>query len=122
MPNADNSFSKDFRLLSASDFLYLKKNAKSISHKWVRFYFKPSQVNSKNSRIGIAVTKKVGKANKRNFLKRLTRDFFRNSPYKFLGSDILVLVSPRISSCSDPKAALLESLNFCFEQINNPSL
>jgi ribonuclease P protein component len=118
MAEADNSFSKDYRLLSASDFSYLRKDSQSVSHKWVRLYYKKSKTNSSHSRIGIAVTKKVGKANKRNLCKRVIRDYFRNSSYKELGLDVLVLVSPRLFQRDhDHKAALRSSLEFCFNSL-----
>jgi len=45
------------------------------------------------SRIGITVTKKYGKAHKRNRMKRLVREFFRlNKPLFKQGYDFLIIV------------------------------
>jgi len=123
MPTADSSFDKSYRLLSADDFSYLRKDSKNFSHKWLRVYYKPSRINSSKSRIGISVTKKVGKANKRNFCKRLIREFFRNSDFRDLGLDMLVLVSPRLLKQSDnPQNDLRSALEFSFKQIYKRTL
>lgn len=112
-------FDKSFRLLSASDFSYLKKNSESFSSRWTRIYFKKSRINSQNSRIGISVTKKVGKANKRSICKRVIRETFRVSPYKFLGIDMLVIVSPRLfQNSNDPKKDLKSALEYSFKKIS----
>lgn len=88
---ADSGFEKKFRLLSASDFRELKVGSSSYKKASLIIYYKKNSFNQ--SRIGIAVPKKIGKAHDRNRLKRLIREFFRTSDYKFLGYDILIVVS-----------------------------
>jgi len=88
---ADCGFEKKFRLLSASDFSELKVGSLSFKKPSVIIYFKKNSLNL--SRIGLSVPKKMGRANKRNRLKRIIRETFRQSPYKFLGYDILFVVS-----------------------------
>jgi ribonuclease P protein component len=123
MPAADNGFDKSYRLLSADDFSYLRKDSKNFNHKWMRVYYKPSRINSSKSRIGISVTKKVGKANIRNLCKRQVREFFRSSDYKELGLDLLVLVSPRLFKQSEnPVLDLSKALDFSFSQIYKRTL
>ncbi len=119
MPTADNGFDKSYRLLSAEDFSYLRKDSKNFSNKWMRVYYKPSKINSSKTRIGITVTKKVGKANKRSICKRTIREFFRQSEYKSLGLDMLVLVSPRLfKNSKDVKGDLNSALNHSFSNID----
>lgn len=89
-------FGKELRLLNKSDFNYLKTESKTLSTKWLRIYFKPSKNSDSNSRIGLAVSKKVGNAVKRNIVKRVVRETFRNSPYRTNGLDILFIASPNI--------------------------
>ena len=88
---ADSRFEKHFRLLSAKDFSELKIQSLIYKRPALIVYFKKNQFNQ--TRIGISVPKKIGKAHIRNRLKRLIREFFRNSPHKYLGFDILFVVS-----------------------------
>lgn len=88
---ADNKFEKKFRLLSASDFEELKVGSSSYKKASLIVYYKKNSFNL--SRIGLSVPKKIGKSHDRNRLKRLIREFYRVSPYKFLGYDILFVVS-----------------------------
>lgn len=118
MESVDSSFDKASRLLSTEDFSYLRKNSKIITDRWLRIYYKPSRINSETSRIGFSVTKKVGKANKRNLCKRIIREFFRISPYRHGGKDIMVVVSNRLFKQSeDPKKDLNLSLERAFAKL-----
>lgn len=109
----DNGFPKKFRLLSAEDFKFLRTGSKSMTTPWMRAYSKTSRNSQKETRIGISVSRKVGRANLRNRLKRLIREYFRVSNYKYLSKDILVIVSPRlckkITRLKDAENALIES-------------
>lgn len=92
---ADKSFDKSSRLLSAKDFSYLKSNSTRIKNKYLLAYHKTSQIiDNDQTRLGLAVSKKVGNAVIRNRTKRVMRDLFRNSDSRFLGKDVLIIVSP----------------------------
>lgn len=91
MPVADSRFEKIFRLLSASDFSQLKVDSLSFKRPSLIIYYKKNSFTQ--TRIGLSVPKKIGKSHDRNRLKRLIREFFRQSSYKFLGCDILFVVS-----------------------------
>jgi ribonuclease P protein component len=88
---ADSRFEKKFRLLSARDFSELKVDSSSFKKPSLIIYYKKIAFNK--TRIGLSVPKKIGKAHDRNRLKRLIREFFRQSEYKFLNCDILFVVS-----------------------------
>lgn len=117
----NNSFEKSHRLLKACDFLYLKTECSTLSRPWVRAFFKSSRVSETKTRIGFAVSKKVGKANKRNRLKRLMRESFRTSKFKNLGLDLLIVVSPGLyKKIDDPIRAekyLLNSFNLLLNDV-----
>lgn len=124
---ADSSFSKDYRLLSARDFSYLRKGSKSVKNKWLKAYFKPSAIKAgsstpKKSRIGISASKKVGKANIRNLCKRQIRETFRVSDFRESGLDVLIIVSPylfkNIPDKSESKEALSSAVNHIFKLIS----
>lgn len=58
--------------------------------------FKPSRCSLGHARLGLSISKKVGKAYRRNRLKRLSREFFRHSELSLLPLDLLVVVSSRL--------------------------
>jgi ribonuclease P protein component len=113
---AESGFEKKFRLLSASDFSALKVDSLSYKRPSLIIYYKKNSFNQ--SRIGISVPKKIGKAHDRNRLKRLIREYFRQSPYKFLGADILFVVSWNRQLQTEPQQvkeqALLKNLEEFF--------
>jgi len=102
------SFGKQYRLRSSGDFEYLKTDCKQLSTKFVKAYFKPTKENEIHSRIGISVSKKVGKAKTRNIFKREIRETFRVSKLRERGLDLLFVVSPRLTKYfpSDRQAKL----------------
>ena len=75
----------------------MRKGAFCFDSPYFRFYYKKSLIDSDNGRLGLVVSRKVGKAHDRNYLKRSLREDFRKSTLKTCGQDILVIVSPRIS-------------------------
>ena len=118
---ADCRYEKKFRLLSASDFSKLKVDSLSYKKPSLIVYFKKNPYHQ--SRIGLSVPKKLGKAHDRNRLKRIIRDYFRKSQYKFLGSDILFVVSWNKSIISEDVAVkervLLKNLEEFFIHLKN---
>lgn len=118
---ADFGFEKKFRLLSARDFEELKVGSSSYKKAALIVYYKKNSFNQ--SRIGLSVPKKIGKSHDRNRLKRLMREFFRTSEYKFLGTDILLVVSwsrnliPQNSQAKEEM--LLKNLNEFFHYLND---
>lgn len=116
---ADCRFEKKFRLLSASDFSDLKVDSLSFKKPSVIIYFKKNSFNL--TRIGISVPKRLGKAHDRNRLKRLIREFYRQSPYRFLGFDILFVVSWNhslsLKSTEEKEATLLKNMEDFFVHV-----
>lgn len=76
-------FSKADRLLKRSEFIELSKFGKKIKNKQFIVIYSPSRVN--RTRLGITVSKKVGKAAERNRIKRQTREFFRLNRHNISG-------------------------------------
>ncbi len=121
---ADCGFEKKFRLLSARDFEELKVGSSSYKKAALIIYYKKNSFNQ--SRIGLSVPKKIGKSHDRNRLKRLLREFFRTSPYKFLGYDILLVVSWSRNLLPEPtevkETTLLKNLNEYFNFLEDLKL
>jgi ribonuclease P protein component len=68
-------FTKRDRLLKRSDFLTLSSNGTKVYNK--HFVLIYSNNEKRESRLGITVTKRVGKSVVRNRIKRYCREFFR---------------------------------------------
>ena len=69
------SFPKATRILKRPEFIRLSKSGAKIQNR--HFIFLYSRSNREYSRIGITVSRKVGKAVLRNRIKRLVREHFR---------------------------------------------
>lgn len=105
---ADRRFEKTFRLLSVRDFSELKVDSYSFKKPSLIIYYKSNPFNQ--TRIGLSVPKKIGKAHDRNRLKRILRESFRISNYKFLGFDVLIVVSWNRTIISESQHYKEESL------------
>jgi len=118
-----NSFGKQYRLLSSGDFDYLKTGCSNLNTKFVRAYYKPGKSSDSSTRIGISVSKKVGKAKIRNKFKRQIREQFRVSNLKNRGLDVLFVVSPRVTSSfpddKDAEKELKKSIYGLLQKLNN---
>ncbi|MBI5299665.1 MAG: ribonuclease P protein component [Deltaproteobacteria bacterium] len=51
-----------------------------------------------NRRLGIVVSKKVAKANRRNLIKRIVREYFRLHPSLFPLGDVVVIANPVVGA------------------------
>jgi ribonuclease P protein component len=70
-----NRFKKTDRILKRSDFLAVSLKGSKVYNKYFILIHLPNE--HKNNRLGITVTKRVGKSVERNKIKRYCREFFR---------------------------------------------
>ena len=89
------TFPPSSRLLSKEDFLGLRSGATKIYGVGLWAYVKKRKEGS-GSRIGISVSKKVGNAVHRNYLKRVLRETFRLFSHELGSWDILIVVNPKL--------------------------
>lgn len=90
----DNSFPKQIRLLNKSDFANLRsRNTRKLFLKTIKLIYQPNDLS--HGRLGFAVSRKVGKANVRNLLKRNLREWFRQSSIKDKPFDMMIIVHPK---------------------------
>ena len=69
------TFIKADRLRKRPEFVYLSKAGRRVQNAYFIILFAPGQ--HRRSRLGVTVTKRVGKAVTRNRIKRLFREFYR---------------------------------------------
>jgi ribonuclease P protein component len=74
-------FSKAQRLLKRSEYVHLSKEGRKISGKV--FWASVAEGRAGQTRLGITVTKRVGKAYQRNRIKRVIREYFRLNKHRF---------------------------------------
>lgn len=100
-------FSKNYRIQKNNDFKQLRFKGKKISNRYLYAYYRQNEFN--NTRIAISVSRRVGNAVFRNKIKRSIRELFRNSKYKEINNDVLLIVDPSVKKIP-PKLLKLELL------------
>lgn len=83
-------FLKSERLLKRTDFCAVRNSGKKRSSRNLFIEWKDSE----KRRIGITVGRRVGKANVRNRIKRVAREFFRLNKELFPVADITITARP----------------------------
>ncbi len=92
--NQRKKFFNSFRLKKRREFERVYKNGRRCWNKTFVIYVLPNRINI--TRLGLTVSKKVGKSVKRNRVKRLIRESFRLSQEQIMpGYDIVVVAQPR---------------------------
>ncbi|MFW6146954.1 MAG: ribonuclease P protein component [Thermodesulfobacteriota bacterium] len=84
------SLTKKERILKRSDFININRHGRRIRTQNFTLIEQPN--GGDITRLGITVSKKVGNSVKRNRLKRLIREFFRNHKHQIpTGYDIVII-------------------------------
>ncbi len=104
------SFTKADRILKRSEFINLSKTGKKLQDRFFVITFATGQFD--NSRLGVTVTKRVGSSVKRNWIKRLSREYFRLNRHYLKGLwDINIIAKKQAAGLrSDRIFASLENL------------
>ena len=109
------SFSKEDRLLNRSHFLRLAKDGRRVHAK--HFLITYCGNRSERSRLGVTVSKKVGKAVKRNRIKRLVREYFRLHRDKLPGTVDLNIIAKK-GAADLPSRQVNQSLEGLFRKLS----
>lgn len=113
----DCSFDKESRLLNSIDFNYLRENSKSCGNKLFRLYYKNSRKDLNKARLGLSVSKKAGKAHRRNLIKRIIRENFRTHHLRELPVDVIVIASFHLKNDLIQKDEIDKHIKDCFDRL-----
>jgi ribonuclease P protein component len=94
-------FPKECRLLKPSDFSYFKSQSGAFRSVFFLALYKSSREDLPFSRLGLSVTKKFGKAHRRNRAKRVLRECFRSSMLRKFPIDILFILNKKNDQLSE---------------------
>jgi ribonuclease P protein component len=109
------SLTKADRILKRSEFIVLSKSGRKVQNAYFIACFAPGQ--QPHCRLGITVTKKVGKAVERNRIKRMVREFFRLNRQRLSGNwDINIIAKTRAAGISSETIG--QSLQDIFDRIS----
>jgi ribonuclease P protein component len=118
-PLSRKTFTREDRLTRRSDYIRLSKNGKRYGNRFFAAYTCQNQFNT--CRLGITVSRRVGKAVARNRIKRIVRECFRQNRHIFHGHWDINLIAKRGLDDITSKAAA-SFIKDIFEKIGNPSL
>jgi ribonuclease P protein component len=110
------TFSKTDRILKRAEFLTLSKFGRRLQDR--HFIAAFSSGRTGRTRLGITVTKKVGKAVERNRIKRLSREFFRQNRHHLKGVWDINLIAKNGVTPLDSET-VFNSLKKLFNGISN---
>ena len=110
------SFTKADRILKRNEFIQLSKFGRKLQTECFIAYYAPGRFE--RSRLGVTVTRKYGRAVKRNRMKRLIREYFRLNRHLILGEwDINIIAKQEAADLSSEK--IFGSLQNIFERISS---
>jgi ribonuclease P protein component len=109
------SFTKADRLSKRAEFLHVSEIGKTVHDRDFIAVF--AQGRHDRTRLGVTVSKKVGKSVTRSRVKRLIREFFRHHRHFIAGNrDICIIAKKRAADLSSADAFL--SLKHLFEKVS----
>lgn len=94
------AFGKNKRILSNHEFRRIFKYGKRLSlpHLTLIYRYRDKSLDSKPPKLGLSISRKVGKAHDRNLLKRRLREIFRLHQHEFALNAEIVLI-PKKETC-----------------------
>ena len=89
---------KDYRVKKSQDFDNIIRKKKSFANRQFVIYYQENKLD--HMRLGISVSKKLGKAHERNKLKRYVRESFKTRKDFLKNYDIIIIVRPAAKGLS----------------------
>jgi ribonuclease P protein component len=119
---AGQRFGPDARLKNRAEFDLVYKQGRRVGGRHFLCFFKNTEALGNPPRLGITIGRKVGKAVRRNRLRRVTREFFRLRRSE-MRRGVDVVVNLRVGSAGQTTSALWGDLEAIFKRagvINMP--
>lgn len=115
-----NALSKKHRIRKRRDFLRVQRFGTRVSVKFFTLVGRAIPLNTEG-RLGLTVSKAVGKAHVRNLVKRRLRHILRENRTLFSSHDLVVVAQPSIVSISfeELQTELLRALALLSEKIRS---
>ena len=108
------SFTKADRILKRSEFIHLSKSGQKLQNRYFIATFCPGRFD--RLRLGVTVSKRVGKAVTRNRIKRYAKEYFRINRHMMTGDwDINIIAKKEAADLSSDGA--FSSLQNIFDRI-----
>jgi ribonuclease P protein component len=107
-------FRRAYRLLKTDEFSSVFRLRQSRSNGYFQVYARPNDLD--HARLGLVVGKKVAKrANRRNYIKRTVREWFRLHQHDFAGIDFVVRA--KLAYTRDNRAEAMTALDALFAKL-----
>lgn len=89
---------KEYRVKKSQDFDNIIRKKQSFANRQFVIYYQENKLDQ--MRLGISVSKKLGKAHERNKLKRYVRESFKTRKDFLKNYDIIIIVRPAAKGLS----------------------
>lgn len=89
---------KEYRVKKSQDFDNIIRKKQSFANRQFVIYYQENKLD--HMRLGISVSKKLGKAHERNMLKRYVRESFKTRKDFLKNYDIIIIVRPAAKGLS----------------------
>jgi ribonuclease P protein component len=89
---------KEYRVKKSQDFDNIIRKKQSFANRQFVIYYQENKLD--HMRLGISVSKKLGKAHERNKLKRYVRESFKTRKDFLKNYDIIIIVRPEAKGLS----------------------
>lgn len=108
MMKGDLSFGKKRRIKESKEFKLILRHGKSFISTYYKYFFQ--ETSNSYSRLGVVASRRIGSAVKRNYEKRIVREFFRTADLNNV--DLIVIVCKKNGTFHSKQRDFLSFINY----------